>query len=72
MNGTAFSSGVDLGNPGVQWQLAAAENFMGVGQPDLVFENTSTGDRYIWLMNGTSYSSSVYLGNMPTQWQIRN
>jgi hypothetical protein len=45
---------------------------MGVGQPDLVFENTSTGDRYIWLMNGTSYSSSVYLGNMPTQWQIRN
>ena len=72
MNGTTLSSSVFLGNPGTQWQLAATEDFTGVGQPDLVFENTSTGDRYIWLLNGTTFESSVYLGNVGTQWQIRN
>ena len=57
---------------GTQWRIAATEDFTGSGQPDLVFDNTSTGDRYVWLMNRTAFSSSVFIGNIGTQWQIRN
>jgi hypothetical protein len=72
MNGTVFSSSVFIGNVGTQWTIAATEDFTGAGQPDIVFENTSTGDRYVWLMTGTTFSSSVYIGNIGTEWQIRN
>jgi hypothetical protein len=72
MSGTAFSSSVFLGNVGTQWRIAATEDFTGAGQPDIVFENTTTGDRYVWLMDGTTFSSSAYLGNVAAQWQIRN
>ena len=57
---------------GLQPVELAKLDFNGDGQPDLLFENTSTGDRYAWLMNGTALSSSVYLGNVGTEWQIRN
>jgi hypothetical protein len=72
MNGTAFSSSVYLGNVGTQWRIVSTEDFSGAGQPDIVFENTTTGDRYIWLMSGTTFGSSYFLGNVATQWEIRN
>ena len=50
--------------------LGSFADFNADGKPDLVWSNTSTGERYLWLMNGTSYSSSVYLGVMTTPWQI--
>ncbi len=45
-------------------------DFNGDGQPDILFENTATGDHYVWLMNGTSFASSVFIGNVGTQWQV--
>ena len=42
------------------------------GKPDILWQNTATGERAIWLMNGTSYSSGVSLGIVPTQWEMRN
>ena len=36
----------------------------------ILWQNTTTGDRSIWIMNGTSYSSAVLLPNVPTQWSI--
>jgi predicted small integral membrane protein len=35
-----------------------------------VFENTTTGDRYVWFMNGTTYTGSAYLGGISLQWHI--
>ena len=50
--------------------LGGFADFNADAKTDLVWSNTSTGDRYLWLMNGTSYSSSVFLGVMTTPWQI--
>jgi hypothetical protein len=72
MTGTAFTSAVDLGNLPVAWHIAGTGDYNGDGQPDLIWENTATGDRYVWLMNGATFSSSVNLGNVATAWHIRN
>jgi hypothetical protein len=47
-------------------------DFNGDGKPDILWQNSVTGQRVIWLMNGTSYSSFVDLGTVPTAWDIRN
>jgi hypothetical protein len=47
-------------------------DYNGEGQPDIVWQNTSTGERYVWLMNGTSFVSGVSLGVIPAEWSIRN
>ena len=37
----------------------------------MLWQNTSTGDRSIWLMNGTSWDGSyALLPNVPTAWRI--
>ena len=45
-------------------------DFNGDGQPDILWQNSVTGQRVIWLMNGTSYSSLPSLGTVPTSWNI--
>ncbi len=49
---------------------AALVDFNGDGHPDLLWQNTVTGERSLWLMNGTSPASAVYLANVPTAWSI--
>ena len=79
MNGTSYVSTVSLGTVTDNWVLGqsglqpvelAKLDFNGDGQPDILFENTTTGDHYVWLMNGTNFSSSVFIGNVSTQWQV--
>ena len=62
-NWVLFQSGEEPVEP-------AKNDFNGDGNPDLLFENTTTGDLYVWLMNRTSLSSSAFIGNVPTQWQV--
>jgi hypothetical protein len=50
--------------------MAAAVDFNGDGQADILWRDSTTGDLCIWLMNGGTYSSGVWLGNVPVQWQI--
>ena len=45
-------------------------DFNGDGKSDLVWQNTTTGERYVWLMSGTTFTSSVSLGVVSTPWQI--
>jgi hypothetical protein len=47
-------------------------DFNGDGKADILWQNTSTGARMIWLMNGTALQSSVNLGTVGTSWRIRN
>jgi hypothetical protein len=54
----------------VQWNIAAAADFLGSGQADLVWENTVTGERSIWILNNGALSSTISLPTIPVQWHI--
>jgi uncharacterized delta-60 repeat protein/M6 family metalloprotease-like protein len=75
MNGTTIASTVSLGVVDQVWTLIrplfrrALCDFNNDGKSDLVWQNTTTGDRAFWIMNGTSARFGVSLGNFPTnQW----
>jgi aromatic ring-cleaving dioxygenase len=46
-----FISPSDPGSP--LWRVVGLADFNGDGQPDILFQNSSTGDLVVWLMNGT-------------------
>jgi hypothetical protein len=46
------------------------KDFNGDGFADLVWENTSTGERGIWFMKNGVPSSSISLPRIPVQWHI--
>jgi hypothetical protein len=45
-------------------------DFNSDGKADLLWQNTSTGERYVWLMNGPAFASGVSLGIVSTDWRI--
>jgi hypothetical protein len=47
-----------------------ANDFNGDGFPDLVLENTTTGQHAIWFIKNGAFSSSVSLPTVPVQWRI--
>jgi len=49
---------------------AARVDFTSTGQSDILWQNTSTGERGIWFMDGTTYTGWFSLGIVPNQWQI--
>src|SRR5439155_680110 len=50
--------------------LPVKSDFNGDGKADILWQNSSTGQRLIWLMNGTARTSSVSLGFVATSWSI--
>jgi FG-GAP-like repeat len=49
---------------------ANRSDFNGDGKADILWQNSSTGERSIWIMNGTTYAGSVSLPMVPTSWSI--
>jgi hypothetical protein len=72
MNGTSYSSYVDLGIVATSWKIVGSADFNADGNQDILWGNRVTGQRVIWLMNGTSYGSYVDLGTVAIGWDIRN
>ena len=76
MNGTTLLSGTLLSPAGVadtNWQIRAVTDLNSDGQPDLVWQNVSTGYLAAWLMNGTSMVQGIYLSpaQVPdTAWRV--
>ncbi len=50
--------------------MAGAGDFNGDSQSDILWQNTLTGQRVLWLMDGVNYAGYVDLGIMPVDWQI--
>jgi len=81
MNGTSVTGWLSLGIVSTDWSLGPngtlkqtvannPDDFNGDGQSDILWQNTSTGERGIYLMNGTTVTSWMSLGTVPTTWQI--
>ncbi len=64
--GTATSTGATL----IVLTNGVPNDFNGDGQPDLLWQNTGTGQRSIWLMNGLTPTAGVDLGTLPVEWVI--
>jgi len=54
----------------IEWNIAAAADFLGSGQADLVWENTVTGERSIWILNNGVPAHVINLPTIPIQWHI--
>lgn len=67
MNGTAAIATLPLtpNVPDPNWQIVAAADFTGDGQPDLVWRNRVTGDQVFWQMNGTTA-----IATLPFNWTM--
>jgi hypothetical protein len=78
MNGISFGpitaplagSSASLGSVPVQWVIAGADDFNEDGQTDIVWQNTSTGERSIWLMDGATHTGNFFLPTIPAAWRI--
>jgi len=76
MNGTTVTDFAFPPTDSTNWVVGriprrpAAADFNLDGSSDLVWQNTTTGERKIWLMNGTAFSSEVSLVAVSTDWQI--
>jgi len=74
MNGTTYESFQYL-SPAIiplDWQIAGTGKFNGDEYADIVWQNTNTGQRGVWLMNGTNQGAVHFFPTTPTAWVIRN
>jgi hypothetical protein len=68
MNGATITGWVSLGVVTSDWDVAGTGDYNGDGQTDIVWENTTTGVRGLWLMNGTAFASWINLGQVGIEW----
>jgi fructose-specific phosphotransferase system IIC component len=65
---------VDLGHVDTNWQIAGTGDFNSDSKTDILWQNTMTGQRALWLMNGIAGgftpASIVNLGYVDTNWVI--
>lgn len=70
---TQSSAALDDGKSRAQSAPLVALNtadLNGDGRRDIVWQNMSTGDRYVWLMNGLASIGGASLGRVPVDWDI--
>jgi glucose/arabinose dehydrogenase len=62
----------DIGNGSVFKIVGSPvkSDFNGDGKSDILWQNTSTGQRTIWIMNNTAHTSTVNLGTVATSWSM--
>ena len=61
---------INLPTISTEWRIAAAADFLGTGQADLAWEDTTTGQRCIWIMQNGALAYVIDLPTIPTEWQI--
>ena len=59
-----------ISDPAALTVRKAVQDFNGDRKADVILQNSSTGERKVWLMNGTARASEVSLGAVSLNWQI--
>ena len=69
MNGARYSSYADLGTVPTSWKIVGSGYFDGDGNPDILWENTSTG-QHVYLADERYYSYNSYAAsrNLAASW----
>lgn len=74
LTGTTRTADVPLvpAGPNAVWRFGSAGDFNGDGRTDLVFQNTSTGQIYVWYLNGVNMTShgAVTPAYVNTAWRL--
>lgn len=70
-NGTQFSSGFLLPNPGLNWQINGAADINGDRNLDLIWRNTVTGEIAYWLFDRTQITGGVIAPAIDLNWQLK-
>ena len=67
---TAYNSDGVESAPSTVLTFPGAKDFLGDGQADLVWEDTTTGACGIWILNKGQLASIISLPSVPTEWRI--
>jgi sugar lactone lactonase YvrE len=76
LNGVQFRcivtnpAGSATSNPATLIARAVSGDFTGDGKVDMLWQETTTGQRYIWQMDGFTHVNSIDLGYVGTDWSI--
>jgi hypothetical protein len=73
MNGSTWGGTFALlPSVSTDWKIAAVADFNADTKPDLVWQNTVTGQRSIWFMNGSTWDGTSYalLPTVAPEWRI--
>ncbi len=70
MNGATPLTAMTLvgANPGSSWHAVGTGDFYGNGYSDILWQNISTGEVYIWEIDGTKVIGGGSPGNPGTSW----
>ena len=72
-NNAHVTLGLDLGSLDPAWHIVGTADFNGDGKPDILLENTSSGQRVLWLMGGPNnayVTQGLDLGSLDPAWHI--
>jgi hypothetical protein len=72
MNGTTIASQGSPATvlPSSGWSIHGVGDFDGAGTSDILWQNSTTGEVYIWLMNGTTIASQGIPAYVASGWNI--
>jgi hypothetical protein len=65
-----LGGGAMTSEPDTQWQLVSMADFDGDGYPDILWQNTSTGEIVIWYMNSTTIKGAAVVMNIAPVWHV--
>jgi hypothetical protein len=72
LRGSALVAGTPV-SPGAvvpEWRIVAVDDFDKDGRTDLLWQHTTTGQLYVWLMNGVTFIKGVQPQSAAADWRV--